>query len=89
MRASGFSWPIIDMHVRYFHPLALAQAADVTASIVEWEHRLKTLYVIRDATTGRKLTSGHTVQVAIDSATGQLQWETPAALREKLGPYLP
>jgi len=88
MRESGFAWPIVDMHVRYFHPLTLGDTAEVTASIVEWEHRLKTLYVIRDAATGKRLTSGHTTQVAVNTATRELQWETPAALRDKLCPYL-
>jgi acyl-CoA thioester hydrolase len=46
------------------------------------------LYVIRDAATGKRLTSGHTTQVAVNTATRELQWETPSALRDKLCPYL-
>ncbi len=37
MLASGFAWPVIDMHIRYYRPLRLARWVDVTASITEWE----------------------------------------------------
>jgi acyl-CoA thioester hydrolase len=89
MRDSGFAWPIIDMHLRYYRPLRLGQQAEVTAGIVEWENRLGVRYLIQDVATGQKLTRGTTMQVALDIETQEMLWETPAILREKLSPYLP
>ena len=89
MRDSGFAWPVIDMHVRYYRPLKLDTRAEITAGIVEWENRLKIKYQIRDMDSGKKLTTGHTVQVAVDLATGEMKWRSPQIVFEKLAPYLP
>lgn len=88
MKASGYAWPVIDMHIRYYRPLELGQQAEVVAGVVEWENRLKIDYLIRDPQSGRKITRGHTVHVALDIETKEMQWETPPVLREKLAPWL-
>jgi acyl-CoA thioester hydrolase len=88
MLASGYAWPIIDMHIRYYRPLRLGKWVDVTASIVEWENRLKMEYLVRDTETGGRMTKGHTVQVAVDVKSEQMLWQTPDILKEKLSPYL-
>lgn len=85
MKDSGYAWPIVDLHVRYVQPVRFRQKLRVSARIVEWEHRLRILYRVSDAASGRKLTTGHTVQVAVDMRTGELQFETPAVLRQRLG----
>lgn len=89
MKASGFAWPVIDMHVRYYRSLELGQRAEVIAGVTEWENRLKISYQINDLETGRKITRGHTVHVAVDMRSKEMLWETPPVLREKLAPYLP
>ena len=53
MMASGHAWPVIDMHIRYYRPMRLGQRIDVTASITEWESRLKIEYLARDEQSGR------------------------------------
>jgi acyl-CoA thioester hydrolase len=88
MLASGYAWPIIDMHIRYYRPLRLGKWVDVTASIVEWENRLKMEYLVRDTETGGRMTKGHTVQVDVDVKSEQMLWQTPDILKEKLSPYL-
>jgi acyl-CoA thioester hydrolase len=88
MLASGYAWPVIDMHLRYYRPLRLGQWVDITASITEWENRLKIVYVARDAQSGLKVTTGHTVQVAVDVETESMLWQTPPILREKLAAFL-
>lgn len=88
MKASGFAWPVIDMHIRYYRPLELGQRAEVVAGVVEWENRLKIDYLIRDPQSGQKITRGHTVHVALEIASKEMQWETPPVLREKLSPWL-
>lgn len=85
MKDSGYAWPIVDLHLRYVQPVRFRQKVRVTARIIEWEHRLKIHYRISDDLSGRKLTTGHTVQVAVDISNGELQFETPPVLRRKLG----
>ena len=85
MKESGYSWPVIDIRVRYFRPALLGQEIEVLANIAEYELRLKIDYLIRDAVSGAKLTKGHTVQVAVDQRSGELLLGSPPVLYEKLG----
>ena len=85
MMRSGYSWPIIDMHVRYLRPLTFGQDIIVHVELVEWEHRLKMQYRIRDAETQLRLTKGSTVQVAVDLKSGLMCLQSPPVLWEKLG----
>ncbi len=85
MGKSGYSWPIVDLHIRYPKPAKLGQKIKVKASIVEWEHRLKFKYEVSDLKTGRRLTYGHTVHVAVDIKTQEMCFVSPKILHEKLG----
>jgi acyl-CoA thioester hydrolase len=88
MLASGYAWPVIDMHIRYYRPLRLGRWIDISASITEWENRLKIEYLARDSQSGQKTTKGHTVQVAVDIKTEAMLWQTPPVLKEKLAQFL-
>lgn len=85
MKASGYAWPIIDMHVRYMQPMVFGQIVIVRAELVEWEHRLKIQYVIRDKESGLRLTKGTTIQVAVDIKNKLMCLQSPAILFERLG----
>lgn len=85
MRDSGYAWPVIDLSIRYVKPAAFGQLITVHAEIVEWENRLKINYLITDKLTGAKLTKGYSIQVAIDSQTKAMCFESPRVLFEKLG----
>ncbi|MCL2308842.1 MAG: acyl-CoA thioesterase [Proteobacteria bacterium] len=88
MRASGYAWPVIELFIRYAQPLTYQQRLHLDARLVEWENRLKIAYEIRDATTQKRLTYGHTVQVAVDIQTREMCFACPDILREKLKSYL-
>lgn len=85
MKASGFAWPVIDMHIRYIQPLAFGQIIRVHCWIEEYEHRLKVKYQINDASSGKRLSRGHTIQVAVDMQAEELCLVSPKILLEKLG----
>jgi acyl-CoA thioester hydrolase len=85
MQQSGWLWPIVDARIKYVRPLRYGQKLRVRAQIVEWENRLCLEYLIQDAATGEKLTRASTIQVAVDPVSGQMQYVSPAVLREKLG----
>ena len=69
MEASGYAWPVIDLHIRY----------------VEWENRLKIAYQIVDKESGKRLTKATTTQVAVDIQNKEMLFESPRVLFDKLG----
>jgi len=85
MKASGYVWPVIDLHLRYIAPAAFTQRLKLRAEIVEWENRLKIAYLISDAVSGRRLSRATTTQVAVEIATGEMCYVSPPVLLEKLG----
>jgi acyl-CoA thioester hydrolase len=89
MQASGYVWPIVDTRVKYIRPLLYAQPLVVKARISEWENRLKMDYEIRDAASGDVLTRAHTIQVAVDAASGEMRYQCPAVFWERLGVQAP
>jgi acyl-CoA thioester hydrolase len=78
MRDSGYAWPVVDMQLRYVRGARFGQRLTVRADLVEWEHRLKINYLITDSASGERLTRGSTTQVAVEIATGELQFVCPA-----------
>jgi acyl-CoA thioester hydrolase len=85
MRDSGYLWPVVDARIKYIRPLLYAQPLKVVARIVEWENRLKIDYEIRSAADDQVLTRAHTIQVAVDAASGEMLYICPPILWEKLG----
>ena len=88
MEASGYLWPIVDMQIRYLQPIRLLQPILIETAIIEWQNRLKLAFEIRDKESGKRLTRAHTVQVAVELASAQMQWESPPILYEKLKRFL-
>lgn len=85
MRDSGYAWPVVDMRLKYVRPATFGQRIRVTASLVEWEYRLRIDYLIVDAVSGDKLTKAYTVQVAVDMQSGEMCYESPPILARRLG----
>lgn len=85
MLESGYLWPVVDARIKYIRPLLYRQKVHVRATIVEWENRLKIDYLITDAQSGQRLTRAHTIQVAVDAVSRELQYFSPAVLFERLG----
>lgn len=84
MDASGFAWPVVDLRVKYVRPVRLEQDIVVSATLVEYENRLKIDYRVSDKASGEVMTKATTVQVAVRADTGELQLESPAALVDKV-----
>ncbi len=82
---SGYAWPIIDLRIKYAKPLRFEQKIRVRAKLVEWEYRLKVSYAIFDSDSGERLTRAHTCQIAVDLATEEMCYESPAPLKHALG----
>ncbi|MGH6627208.1 MAG: acyl-CoA thioesterase [Burkholderiaceae bacterium] len=77
MQASGYLWPIVECQLKYVQSALYGQQLRVEARLLEYENRIKIGYEIRDAASGQRLTKGHTVQVAVDAASRELQYMSP------------
>lgn len=84
MKASGYLWPIVEAHLKYVRPALYGQRIDVRTELLEFENRLKIGYEIVDCESGKRLTKGHTIQVAIEVATRETQFVSPPVVFEKL-----
>lgn len=87
MEASGFFFPIVDMAIKYVKPIVFEQAIVIEATLSEWENRLKIIYIIRDSTSGTKLTKAHTTQAAVEMPTKTLCLQSPKALLQKVAAW--
>ncbi len=84
MKASGYSWPIIETSYKYVQPMLYNQLIQVSAKIQEYENRLKIIYRISDAKTDEKLATGHTTQVAVDMKNNEMCFVSPKFLLKKV-----
>lgn len=84
MHDSGYLWPIVDMRTKYIGSAVFSQKIVVKAELVEFESRLKINYLVTCADTGKKLTKGYTVQVAVDLATQEMQYVSPTVFLDKI-----
>ena len=87
MMAAGFLWPIVHASVKYIRPVEFGTRIRVTASLVEWDYRLKIGYEVLDAQS-RTTTNGQTIQVAVNAATGEMHVGAPEHFRARLRAYL-
>lgn len=84
MHKSGYMWPIVDMRTKFVGSAVFAQKITVKADLVEFESRLKINYLICCAQTGKKLTKGYTVQVAVDISNQAMMYVSPEILVNKI-----
>ena len=85
MRDSGYLWPIVDLRTKYLRSARFGQRLRVRAELTEWEVRMRIDYLISDADSGEAITRAHTIQVAVDMASGEMCFATPAVFRQRLG----
>lgn len=84
MQASGYLWPVVECHLKYIKPALYGQKLLVIATLQEYENRLKIAYEIRDAVSEERLTKGYTTQLAIEAATMELQFASPAIVLKNI-----
>lgn len=82
---SGYLWPIVDTRLKYISPTVAEQTLKIVATLAEYEHRIKINYLILDAKTGKKKTSGYTIQVAVCASTQEMSFITPQIFLNQFG----
>ncbi len=85
MKASGYVWPVVDTRVKYRDALTFEQRIRVRAHLEEYENRLRIAYQIFDAESGKRTTTGYTIQVAVEEASKEMCFVSPAVLFERMG----
>ena len=88
MKQSGYTWPVVDLRIKYVKPVRFKQTIIVEATLVEFEHRLKIQYLIVDQATGDKLTKAYSVQIAVDLANGETCFVAPKVLVDKINSHM-
>lgn len=88
MEASGFMWPIVDLRLKYIKPARFNQLIRVRATLTEYENRLRMEYHIEDEASGVRLTTGYSLQVAVEIASGEMCYVSPPILLEKIRGHL-
>ncbi len=87
MRERGYSWPIVQLNLKYVHPARFRQKIRVDLAVVDYETCFRVEYCIVDAATGQKLTEGSTTQMAVDASTQTGQFQTPPCWRKAIESY--
>ena len=85
MRESGYLWPIIDIRLQYVGSASFGQKIKCVATLVEYENRLKIKYQISCLESGKRLTKGYSVQVAVGIESQEMLLVSPDIIFEKLG----
>ena len=85
MKASGYLWPVVDTRVKSRDVLTFEQRFRVRATLEEYENRLRIGYQIFDAATGKRTTTGYTIQVAVEEASRELCFTAPPVLLQCMG----
>jgi acyl-CoA thioester hydrolase len=83
MLASGYGWPIVELHVKYVKAARIGDRLEVRASLAEWQNRLVINYLVTNSA-GERVARASTVQVAVELATGVLQFATPQILLDRI-----
>ncbi len=88
MKETGFVFPIIDLKVKYIHPLTYEQEVIIHAGLKEYVNRIKVVYTITDKNSQNLLTKAETTQVAVKAGHVNLEFITPQIWRDKIERFL-
>lgn len=89
MMDSGYTWPVIEVQIKYRRPALLQTPIVVSAEIKGYENDLKIEYEVKDLETNKILTQGMTRQMAYDIKKKQGCLVSPAILFKVLGKECP
>jgi len=84
MKESGYSFPVIEVSVKYTGSLRFLDCAKIKAILLEYENRLKIQYEIRNVKTGAIVTKGYSTQMAFDIKAGESCFVCPKIFVDKI-----
>ncbi|MFC2385887.1 acyl-CoA thioesterase [Treponema socranskii] len=80
MVEDGYAFPVTALNIKYVRSLAFGDEARITASLIEYENRLKIHYEIYNAKTGVLATKAESTQMAVKLQTGETCFVCPEKL---------
>lgn len=87
MKENGFSYPIVQLYIKYVLPALFRQKIRIKTLLIEYETSIRFDYVIEDLETGEKLTKAETMQVAIALKNRETQLQTPKSWQSAVENY--
>jgi len=88
MEKEGYFFPVVDLQIKYIKPLLFQQKIVIESWLVEWEHRLKINYVIKDSDSNEIYTKAKSCQFAISMPDHITQYTSPPFLTETITKWL-
>lgn len=88
MVRTGFSWPIVSLQCKYIKPLRINQEFIVCTTLIEWENRIRITFLFKDTLSGQTLHKAESIQMAMNSKTGEGLLATPDCVRQAIHRYL-
>lgn len=77
MKKAGHVWPVVKLNCKYMRPATFHQKLNITAELTDYINSLSMRFTIRDAETGKLMTKGETMQMAVDAKTGETSIVNP------------
>ncbi len=84
MNQSGFSFPVIDLRIKYAKPLIFKQKIIIQATLKDIDFGLLIGYKIFDKTTRQRLSKGYTRQVPVSLETREMFYGSPEVLHDSI-----
>jgi len=88
MVKSGYSFPVIEVSVKYIGPLKFKDRARIKSILMEYENRVLIRYEIRNAQTGALTTKGFSTQMAFDMKNNESCFVCPSILINKVEAHI-
>jgi acyl-CoA thioester hydrolase len=84
MEESGYSYPVVDVRIKYVRSLQFGDTCRAKATLAEYENMIKIQFELYNAKTGKLTTKGSVTQMCIDMKTGETQFVLPKVWTEKV-----
>ena len=84
MEDSGYSYPVVDVRIKYVRSLHFGDTCRAKATLAEYENMIKIQFELYNAKTGKLTTKGSVTQMYIDTRTGETQFVLPKVWTEKV-----
>lgn len=88
MKQYGYQWPVVKLNCKYIRSARLGQKLAIRAEMTDYRNTITMKFTIRDAETGELLTKGETMQMAVNTETGEACMMSPPCLLESVENYL-
>ncbi len=84
MARSGYSFPIVDVRIKYVRSLHFGERVRAVASLAEYETCIKIKFEFYNAESGELTTKAESTQMVVDMKTGESSFSTPQEFQDKV-----